>query len=46
VTGEIPQALAPRKLIVRPTESEHPGAAINYAQYFSLTTKLVNLAFF
>jgi len=35
-TGETPQTLASRRLSALPTESEQPGAAINYAQYFLL----------
>jgi len=34
-TDETPQARAPRRLIARPTESEHPGVEINAFSFFS-----------
>ncbi|HZH59176.1 MAG TPA: hypothetical protein VEY70_06330 [Metabacillus sp.] len=39
-TGEIPQALWPRKLTARTTESEHPGAEINYLYTYYFNNKV------
>lgn len=38
--GEIPQALAPRKLTARPTESEQPGASSNHHEYMLQRVKV------
>jgi hypothetical protein len=44
-TGETHRRYAPRRLTARPTESEHPGAAINHSQYLLYSNKVCENSF-